>query len=189
MISVKYIIPILFMCLGFGVAYLFGDLPLVRAGFQTFGLCAIALALNTLLRPGQAREQALIARPWIGGSFTGFLSGTVGMPGPTIAPYFFTCGIVGIAFVATITPIFFLTSSLRMALGAGGDFTRQDIHLAIMGAVLAVAGVALGSYIGRFVPERAHRWMILILIFISAGRLILALINGLSSYFLSISLS
>ena len=104
----------IFMLLGFWLAHMYGQIPLVRSAFQAFGLVIITLALITLLQGSRPGHSPLIARPWIGGSFSGFMSGTVGIPGPTIAPYFYTRGIVGTAFVASICPMFFITSTSRV---------------------------------------------------------------------------
>ena len=174
------VMPIMIaMFAGFGLAYAFGHLPLVRAGFQTLGLIAIALALQTLLNRHQAKGRAWIAHPWVGGSFTGFMSGTVGMPGPTIAPYFAAHSIVGTVFVASITPVFILTSLSRFTLGSGSGFGAETLYIALIGAMIATLGVFVGGWIAPYVPLKVQQRLILLIIFASAARLAYALVEGL----------
>ena len=173
----------LFMLVGFAIAYWTGGQPLVRAGFQVLGLCSIGFVLQTYFAPSTQSKNAAIAHPWVGGSLTGFLSGTIGAPGPTITPYFLTRGIVGAAFVASINPTFVLTASTRIAIGTGTEFSQQDLNIALIGAVLAIVGVFVGSKIAPHVSHRLQRKMIISLIFASAARLSYALIIGLWTYF------
>ena len=180
------IVPPIFlsMCGGFALAYAFGHQPPIRALFQLFGIAAILLALWSLLKgKGTQAKQPWIAHPWIGGSFTGLMSGTIGMPGPTIAPYFAQRHIVGAAFVASITPVFVLTSASRIAIGSGGNLDAANINIALLGAAFGVAGVFAGAGLARFVSVRAQRIMILALVFASGARLSYALISGLWIYF------
>ena len=196
------VLPIvLFMLIGFTLAYWTGGQPLVRAGFQTLGLFSIALVLKTYVfprvrtqtpsqDPSQTRAQnPAIAHPWIGGSLTGFLSGTVGAPGPTITPYFTARNIVGAAFVASITPVFALTAATRIAIGSGTGFSQQDLHIALLGAVLAVAGVFVGAQIAPHISNQRQRQLIVGLIVLSGIRLTYALTSGLWDYFREASIA
>lgn len=174
----------LFMCLGFALAYAYGQMPPVRALFQLLGILAILVVLRNLLgRRGGPSTRSWIAHPWVGGSFTGFLSGTAGMPGPTIAPYFAQRQIVGAAFVASITPVFIVTSTSRIVLGTGDAIGQTEVNIAILGCVIGVVGVFAGAGLARFVSTKNQRRLILALIFASGARLTYALIDGLWTYF------
>lgn len=100
------------------------------------------------------------------------------MPGPTIAPYFYDRGIVGTAFVASICPMFFITSSSRVVLGAGVNFQSQDLQIALAGAGLAVLAVFVGGWISHLFSARMQRGMIIGLALIAAGRLAHALLSN-----------
>ena len=166
------------MLMGFALVYWVGALPPVRAVFQIFGLFAFMLALRSLLGRSVTSHHPWIARPWIGGTFTSFMSGTLGMPGPTIAPYFTARNIVGAAFVASITPVFIVTSATRIALGTGGALNTADIAIAFTGLVLAIAGVFVGSFLGTHVSPRWQYRMIITLLLSFPPDVLLTLCSG-----------
>ena len=113
------------------------------------------------------------------------MSGTVGIPGPTIVPYFSARKIVGTAFVASMTPVFILTSLSRLILGGGSGFGLETLYMALVGAAVATLGVFMGGWIAPFVPLKIQQRLILIIIFASAGRLAWALVEGLNQYYMA----
>ncbi len=173
------------MSVGYYLAYEYGELAWVRALFQSFGLVVILFAGVNLLGRASLANSALLARTWVGGSATGFMTGTIGMPGPTIAPYFFSRGIVGSAFIASMCPLFFMTSSSRIVLGSNVSFDQQNLHIALLGAALAVLAVFVGGGLARFVNPANQRRMIMALAVVAAARLSMALFNGLWETYLA----
>ncbi|MGB0718144.1 MAG: TSUP family transporter [Alphaproteobacteria bacterium] len=172
---------ILGMSVGYALAFYFGDVPWVRALFQTFGLIVIVFAGINLIGRASLANSTLLSKTWVGGGATGFMTGTIGMPGPTIAPYFFSRGIVGTAFIASICPLFFMTSGSRIILGSGANFNETDLQIAFVGAFLAMLAVFVGGPLARFVNTANQRRMIMALALVAAARLGISLFDGVWS--------
>ncbi len=177
---------LIFMSVGYALSFAHGETAWVRILFQSFGLLVIVFAGITLAGRASLANSSLLARPWIGGSATGFMSGTIGIPGPTIAPYFFRRGIVGTAFTASICPLFLLASTSRIALGSGASFDTNDLHIAVFGAVLAVAAVYVGGGLSRFFGPKVQRRLVMALAAAAAARLSVSLVQLVSATYLGL---
>ncbi len=175
---------LLFMSAGYALSFAYGETAWVRLLFQSFGLLVIVFAGVNLVGRASLANSSLLARPWIGGGATGFMTGTIGMPGPTIAPYFFSRGVVGAAFTASICPLFLLTSASRIALGSGARFDTNDLHIAVFGAVLAVAAVYVGGALSPFFGPKVQRRLVMALAVAAAARLSASLIQLVSATYL-----
>lgn len=178
-----------FMCLGLIFTWAFGKNAYVWMTIQGGGLIVLALTIRPILARVQTTTAPWIARAWVGGPLTGFLSSTIGIPGPTAAPYFFTRGVVGTAFVASICPMFFITAIVRIAIGRSSPDGESLAALAILGAFFAVLGVLAGSLIAPRVPLRQQRLLIVGLILLSAGHLAWAFGESFYDVFLNASIS
>lgn len=173
------------MSIGYYLAYEYGELAWVQALFRGFGLIVIVFAGVNLIGRASLANSALLARTWIGGGTTGFMTGTIGIPGPTIAPYFFSRGVVGSAFIASMCPLFFMTSSSRIILGSGVSFDRLDLEIAVFGAALSILAVFIGGSFARFVNAANQRRMIMLLAIVAAVRLSISLVDGLRLAYLA----
>ena len=174
--------------LGFHLADVYGQDPLIHALFQTLGLVAILATLHSYVLRAKASASPLITRPWVGGSLAGFLAGTIGLPGPTIVPYFAGRHIVGTAFVATLTPIFIFASLARLSLGTNANFDDTTLSTTLLGAAIAIVGTYMGSLLGPYVSVKVQRWMIILVITASGGRLLIALSEGFWLYYQNASM-
>ena len=132
------------------------------------GLIGAAFALNLLIRrgPPPAARRAEVAPGMFWGAVTGFTSFVSHAGAPPYQVYVLPLGMDKVTFAGTSTIAFAFINALKLPpYWALGQLSAQNLEVAAMLAVPAVAAVFLGVWLVRVIPQalffKAVTWALL----------------------------
>jgi uncharacterized membrane protein YfcA len=159
-----------------------GSLVCIPAGLLVFvflevQLLKIVVSLfilaSTLLLLCRFRFAQTKRRDWYSGGLSGFLTASIGLPGPPLLVYFAAIGIDKGKQRSTTLAFYLLVYSLSLALQSVTDRWETSTLISLAACLpISLAGIWFGHWVHRYINQSLFRWISYTILFCSGAYLL-----------------